>query len=245
MNILKRIWNHIEEHWMRYTCIFFILFPFFIGALTACNKFVPWSIAGEPKDWLSFWGSYISGIASFVMIWIAWKTLVESKESNRPFIYAKVTKRLGKIYLVLENVGKTPALNLIITFNQLDEATKIFSNNINDLNIALPADKIQKIFLCFNELTTASSLFITEADVKKNTIIFFGKKYSFEEYNNLYNQFSKNVNTITIKYNQYIQTTPIDIQNPEEEKQDLLLIIARRLEGIENNIKSLNSKQNN
>lgn len=75
--------------------------------------------------------------------------------------------------------------------------------------------------------------------------MFIGKKYSFEEYNNLYNQFSKNVNTITIKYNQYIQTTPIDIQNPEEEKQDLLLIIARRLEGIENNIKSLNSKQNN
>lgn len=245
MNMLKRICKHIKEYWMRYACIFFILFPFLIGVLTACNKFVPWNIAGEPKDWLSFWGSYISGIASFVMIWIAWKTLVESKESNRPFIYAKVTKRLGKIYLVLENVGKTPALNLIITFNQLNEETKIFSNNINDLSIALPTNKIQKIFLCFYELTTASSLFITEADVKTNIIRFSGKEYSFDEYNNLYNQFSKNVNTITIKYNQYIQTIPIDIQNPEEEKQDLLSIIAHRLEGIENNIKSLNSKQNN
>lgn len=245
MKIMRKIWNHIKKYWMYYICVFFILFPFLIGALVACHRFVPWDFAGEPKDWLSFWGSYISGIASFVMIWIAWKTLVESKESNRPFIYAKVTKRLGKINLVLENVGKTPALNLIITFNQLNEETKIFSNNINNLSIALPTNKIQKIFLCFYELTTASSLFITEADVKTNIIRFYGKEYSFDEYNNLYNQFSKNVNTITIKYNQYIQTIPIDIQNPEEEKQDLLLIIARRLESIENNIKSLNSKQNN
>ena len=58
---------------MYYICVFFILFPFLIGALVACHRFVPWDFAGEPKDWLSFWGSYISGIATFIVIFISIK----------------------------------------------------------------------------------------------------------------------------------------------------------------------------
>lgn len=239
MRILKKMWNHIKKYWVCYTCSFFIiLLPFIIGALTACNKFVPWEIAGEPKDWLTFWGSYISGIASFIMIWVAWKTLIESKEINRPFIYVRVTKRLSKIYLVLENVGKLPALNLTVSFNQLNENTKLFSQDIDKMNMVIPADRNQKIFLCFDKLTRANATFITDADAKNETIKFRGKKYSFEQYNNLYDQLINEVNTIIIKYNQYDEMVPINLQCPEEEQQDLLLVIARELERIGESLKS-------
>lgn len=120
MRMLKRILNHIKIYWMRYICALFILFPFLIGALTACNKFVPWNIAGEPKDWLSFWGSYISGIASFVVIFISIGQHRDLKKLQIDILRKDAVKellndirnvnRVSESNYVLDRVDNTPEL---------------------------------------------------------------------------------------------------------------------------------------
>lgn len=76
MKVLK----DTHSHTVYYMAIFFIIFPFALGAIVAIDKFVPWNIAGEPKDWLSFWGTYISGVASFIVIFISIKHHQDLKE---------------------------------------------------------------------------------------------------------------------------------------------------------------------
>lgn len=111
MKELKRIRNHIKKYWMRYICVLFILFPFLIGALTACNKFVPWDIAGEPKDWLSFWGSYISGIASFIVIFISIRQHKDLKKLQIDILRKDAVKELLND---IRNVNRVSESNYVL-----------------------------------------------------------------------------------------------------------------------------------
>lgn len=156
MNILKRIWNHVEEYWMRYTCIFFILFPFLIGVLTACNKFVPWDIAGEPKDWLSFWGSYISGIASFIVI----------------FISIKQHKDLKKLQIdVLRKDAVKELLNDIRNVNRVSESNYVLDKVDNIQGVLTPSYYVDVMNHIHDEQYWFYTKYFTEINIDKESEI--------------------------------------------------------------------------
>ena len=89
--------SFIKKYW--WVIVLFIAFPFFVNfAVTRTTPF-DCTVAGEPKDWLMLWGGYIGGFASFVMLFVAWITLMENKSANRPHIHIRIIIKCGILSL--------------------------------------------------------------------------------------------------------------------------------------------------
>lgn len=58
-----------------------LILPLVINFVILLPKFFP--VVGDGSNWLSFWVTYISAIASFAMVLITWKTLRQNKEQLR------------------------------------------------------------------------------------------------------------------------------------------------------------------
>lgn len=73
----------IEKNWksclMVIVCILLLL-PIIVNSLYLFNA---WNqIFEEPSKWSVFWATYLSSIASFAMVFITWKTLIQNKEQS-------------------------------------------------------------------------------------------------------------------------------------------------------------------
>lgn len=106
-------------------------------------------VVGDGTQWLGFWGTYISAIASFAMVIITWKTLKQNKEQlselkrqwdekKRARLSFSIIPSQSWYELKISNIGYEPAYNIKIIFN----------NNFID-NIPIP--KAKEIFRKFQE----------------------------------------------------------------------------------------------
>ena len=106
---------------------FALVLPIGINALyfidTNCE------ILHKPSEWTTFWGSYISGIASFAMVFATWWTLKQNKAQHqdtlqhwedevRPYIEVRIVKYFFPHQVCLEfyNFGKTTAKDITFSF---------------------------------------------------------------------------------------------------------------------------------
>lgn len=72
--------------------LFCLLNPFLLNWFLQIPSFC--SIVGSDTDWLQFWGAYIPGIASFVMIYYTWKTIDTShNDSERNIQFQREMKQ--------------------------------------------------------------------------------------------------------------------------------------------------------
>lgn len=72
--------------------LFCLLIPFLLNWFLQIPSFC--SIVGSDTDWLQFWGAYIPGIASFVMIYYTWKTIDTShNDSERNIQFQREMKQ--------------------------------------------------------------------------------------------------------------------------------------------------------
>lgn len=82
-------------------------------------------IVGEGKDWLLFWSSFLSAIASFAMVFITWKTLRQNKEQvdvlkyqwreeHTPRVSASLITCDRKCYIRIKNISNVLISNLMI-----------------------------------------------------------------------------------------------------------------------------------
>lgn len=225
----------------------FILLP--IGLNYILNVNIGANVIGMPKDWLNFWGTYISGFASFVMLFIAWKTLMETKSANRPYISIQLLRSNGKLYLECRNIGKSIATDVNITFpkNFIDKVpSDIIKKNIQSISkqkFAVGSTVSKNILLLYGELSLVT-LKIYGGDVKTKNIIFNSEQLNMEDANDTYNYFVENFNQIEVSYsNEYKYNIPINILDYKEEEQNLFRVIAFRLEAIENEFKAFNNKK--
>lgn len=94
-------------------CSIFLALPFIINFLSCIDApFESWS---KPSLWTVFWGQYLSGFAAFAMLYVAWKTLYVSKESNRPYLILDLADAGNShAYLRCRNIGHTTATNIKI-----------------------------------------------------------------------------------------------------------------------------------
>lgn len=82
MNWVKKYWGLV--------ILFFIALPFVLNF--AVTRVIPFEleIAGEPKDWIVFWGAYMGVIATIIIIFITLKNQEEIKKAqldNILFLY--------------------------------------------------------------------------------------------------------------------------------------------------------------
>lgn len=75
MNLIKRYWYVIF-------IVFFLLFPLLLNYLVTRNSVFDYKVAGKPSDWILFWVTYLSSIASLAMVVITWWTLKQNKIQN-------------------------------------------------------------------------------------------------------------------------------------------------------------------
>ena len=168
-------WDLIKEFLWKYKVVIFIavivLIPILLNWLIQWQSF--FEFVGKDTDWLMFWVTYISAIASFAMVFITWRTLQQNKEQlnelkrqweeeNRPrlefyFVQDEIGHKGSRIEIL--NMGKQTAkdIRLYIDSKVIDlapnDTIKDFLRNIGtDLPLPLlPNDSII-INLCEEKL---------------------------------------------------------------------------------------------
>jgi len=73
----KGFWKS-NWHWMLFILFWLSVFPYLLNKLILIDSY--WNIVGGPKEWLAFWPSYLSALASAVMIAYTAMTLKNNKE---------------------------------------------------------------------------------------------------------------------------------------------------------------------
>lgn len=101
-----------------------IAFPIIVNLLY-CFK-TPHEVLQAPKEWTVFWGTYISGIASFLMLLLTYRTLKENIKSSAPQVDFRIVKAdaPNSFNLILKNTGKSIAKDVIITVELNSEKAK-------------------------------------------------------------------------------------------------------------------------
>ena len=132
MNEQKNKWNLIKEflwkHWMVIFIAAIVLIPILLNWLIQWQSF--FEFVGEDTDWLMFWVTYISAIASFAMVFITWRTLQQNKEQlnelkrqweeqNKPKLFCSLERSKEDMLLILENISNSAATNVTILFSAL------------------------------------------------------------------------------------------------------------------------------
>jgi len=137
--------NKYTYSWIFIIIIGVIALPLIINWLILRPR--KFDIVGEGKDWLMFWSSFLSAIASFAMAFITWKTLKQNKEQldelknqwkedHLPDISASLVKSDNCGYIRLFNISNvqinrltikiihdpdTEVLNSIIKYDKLKQ----------------------------------------------------------------------------------------------------------------------------
>lgn len=77
-NSNKRGFWKSNWHWILFILFWLLVFPYILNKLILIDSY--WNIVGGPKEWLVFWPSYLSALASAVMIAYTAMTLKNNKE---------------------------------------------------------------------------------------------------------------------------------------------------------------------
>ena len=124
MNEPKNTWDLIKGFLWKYWLVIFIaaivLIPILLNWVIRWQSF--FEFVGKDTDWLMFWVTYISAIASFAMVFITWRTLKQNEEQlneikrqweeqNRPILSFKIIYINSVFYLKVENTGKCNLVN--------------------------------------------------------------------------------------------------------------------------------------
>lgn len=119
---------------------------------------------GEAKDWLGFWGSYLSAAAAAIMIiYTAYslklneKTLIEMKreweEDRKARLEFTIVPNDMSFMIRIKNIGKLPAYNIQMKFNKefieslIDETIKDTYSKLMKKNFTLGAGESKYFYL--------------------------------------------------------------------------------------------------
>lgn len=161
-NLLKKYWWCI--------IVIILLLPLFLNWVVTRDNIYNYKVAGEPKDWLSFWVIYFSALMSLAMVRITWYTLKQNKEqleeikkerqeSQRARLVFDIIISQKAYFLRIRNIGKENAFNVSISVNEdfiqnLEDNDRVFFEVIKQ-TFYVPTD-IPKYFfigLCEDVIT--------------------------------------------------------------------------------------------
>lgn len=128
-------WTFLKAYW--WAILIIVVAPVLLNFLVLIPAFLP--IVGSGVDWLMFWVTYISAIASFTMVFMTWRTLKQNEEQlneikrqweeqNRPKVFCSLETSKGDVFLVLENISSCAAINVsIVIKSNVEENNKMFN----------------------------------------------------------------------------------------------------------------------
>lgn len=118
--MIKKI---LKKYWVIFLMIA-LLIPIMLNFILLIPAFT--NIVGTKTDWLEFWGTYLSAIASFAMVFITWKTLEQNREQldeikrqwdeqNKPKVFCSLEKDNSDILLVIYNASSNVATDVRVS----------------------------------------------------------------------------------------------------------------------------------
>ena len=141
MNEQKNKWDLIKEflwkHWVVIFIAAIVVIPILLNWLIRWPSF--FEFVGKDTDWLMFWVTYISAIASFAMVFITWRTLQQNKEQfkemkkqwdaeKNPNLILSLGIHQKCLFLKISNIGFSPAYNINLSIN--DSFYQALPNNV-------------------------------------------------------------------------------------------------------------------
>lgn len=134
---LKKVGNNFwiavkSEKWALFVSLIFILvfiviIPRFLNDILLHEQ--QWDIVGDEKTWLSFWGSYISGIATFVVVGITLITTKDlKKKQTEVYLYTQENACLSQLK------ASVSELYMLFNFQKLMLIINQFAVNLMETN---------------------------------------------------------------------------------------------------------------
>lgn len=127
-NTEKKVNDNKKNLWILFV-IFVILIPIGINIIVGMKTPFNFPIVGASKDWLMFWATYSSAVASFMMVWYTSKTLKQNDKQlevikkqweteHTPEIFATLIRSKDKGFIRIMNVSNVSIKNLKIEITQ-------------------------------------------------------------------------------------------------------------------------------
>lgn len=177
-NTEKKVNDNKKNLWILFV-IFIILIPIGINIIVGMKTPYNFPIVGGSKDWLMFWATYSSAVASFMMVWYTSKTLKQNDKQlevikkqweaeHTPELFATLIRSKSKGFIRIMNVSNVSIKNLKIEITQDPEENvrtsmvnyDLFKANIRNSTFAIePHGKIDIEFvqrLYFDEKYTGT-----------------------------------------------------------------------------------------
>ena len=121
-NTEKKVNDNKKDLWILFV-IFIFFIPLGINIFVGINTPLDFPIVGGPKDWLMFWATYSSAVASFMMVWYTSKTLKQNDKQleviknqweaeHTPEIFATLIRSKDKGFIrIMNGVGATARMS--------------------------------------------------------------------------------------------------------------------------------------
>lgn len=240
--------------------LIFFAIPFFINFLSCFSApFQSWS---KPYEWTVFWGQYISGFAAFAMLYVAWRTLLTTKEANRPYIALDIVDMgRSRVFIRCRNIGHSTASNIKINVDnafieliKIDKVKESISaiNNIAPFFLEPKGEKVWEIFLIPG--TQLDALYREWG--KNANYPFKGEYISKSEWEDNENLFKSMTVNCQVTYNdEYEDNFEIDYNNildgisPDKRISDSIFSVMIGLTHLENKLdnitKAINGTEQN
>lgn len=177
-----------------------IAFPFILNFLIVIPKPTWIPVVGNASDWIVFWATYVSALASFAMVVAAYETLDESRKQWKEdhTAHLNVTAYRNKYHQVFLCIGNLSSIGIIVQSIQLYPEP---SKTVKDLICLVKSYKHSDNYMDWQNTYEYLNMTIRPYDSKE--ILFL---------NNFSQQIKEEV-SISIKYNNKVETFKIDLNN--------------------------------
>ncbi|MBR5352828.1 MAG: hypothetical protein IK126_03870 [Bacteroidales bacterium] len=144
---MKKNLFKLKKNWWKILLFIFLIsiIPVSLNiVLGSNNPFHRFSIIGDPKDWLTFWGVYLGSIGTLIMAVIAFSSLKQNdllakqnedqlkeikrqwEEQNRARLSCSLAIGKDCIYIEIKNIASVPAHNVNVSLEDYTEEKGIY-----------------------------------------------------------------------------------------------------------------------
>ena len=180
--------------------VFAVLFPILLNLLVAIPAPSWMCVVGDASDWLLFWATYITALASFTMVIAAYETLLE----NRKQWIAEHTPKIS--------VGAFQDKHRQIILRICNESTVWVT--IQSIQISQePSDTVKNLFCSVKSKDQTDNYYQWQRLYEHSYMVI--RPYEIENVVLLQN-FPRQIQeklSLTIKYNNAYETVKIDLSN--------------------------------
>lgn len=197
--------------------LIFFAIPLLINFLSCIPApFQSWS---KPSEWTVFWGQYISGFAAFAMLYVAWRTLLTTKEANRPYLIVDIVERRSIAYIRCRNIGHTTAQNIKLSFSaeqingiRIPEVRECFESIISTTPFVLEPNgkRIWEVFCIPSFYLDHINEYLRE---REKTYEFKGKRILRDGWHQNEDYFKSIILNCTVTYDGYSNDYNLDYNN--------------------------------